>query len=411
MSDIAAATWRSPAGGKKTRRTQGLVMFIITNRELRSDRTGLEQFGPRANSLGPNELRMVEVTRAGRAWKVEIIPDELDAAWRARAGIDAAWLTSMGFDPDGKVFGSMYVASQVLARVNPRRAGAGPTAAQGKNLLVFVHGYNNDIRDIIERAASFERNFGVEVIAFSWPANGGGVIGTASYLSDKNDAKISIGALDRALAKLGDLLGRFNMAWVEDVRRRADAVLVRHPGNEERRRERIAEIVAAECPFTVNLLLHSMGNYVYKHLLLSTASFGTALMFDNVVLAAADTNNKDHAQWVDRIKARRRVFVTINESDHALRVSRMKFGEAQLARLGHYPFDLNASQAVYIDFTGAPKVGSSHAYFEGEPLANVKVRRFFNDAVNGTFAERSLPFDEAMGTYRMNQDRRSARRT
>jgi len=389
-------------------------MFIITNRQLHPDKSGLAQFGTRPNAAGPNELRMVEVTRSGRAWNVEIVPDVLDDAWKRKAGITGNWLQSMGFDPAGDVFGSAYVAKQLLARINPRRGGATATArrtATGRNLLFFVHGYNNDLQDVVERAASFESNFGVEVLAFSWPANGGGISGTASYLSDKNDAKVSVGALDRALAKFSDMLTRFNMAWVASVHQRAETLLARHPQNEELRRGKLAEIAHAECPFTVNLLLHSMGNYLYKHLLLSSASLGTGLTFDNVILAAADTNNKDHAEWVDRIKARKRVFVTINENDFALRVSRMKLGEEQLARLGHYPFDLHAQKAVYVDLTGAARVGDSHAYFEGKPLDNAAVNTFFSRAINGEFAERTLPYDEATGMYRMAQDRRSARRT
>lgn len=370
-------------------------MFVVTNRDLHPDRKGLDQFGKRVNPAGPNELRMVEVTRSRGGWKVEVVPDELDDAWRERAGIDADWLRSMGFPPGGPVHGSSYVAKRVLERVNPARAGM---EGSGRNLLVFVHGFNNDLKDVVERAASFEKNYGVEVLAFSWPANGGGAAGVASYLSDKNDAKVSVGALDRMLAKLSDMLVRFNASWVEEIHLRAAA---KHPDNEQLRRELVARTIDQGCPFTVSLIAHSMGNYLYKHVLLSTASMGTGLIFDNVVLAAADANNKDHALWVDRIRARRRVFVTINEDDSALRVSRMKLGEAQLARLGHYPYELLAQRAVYVDFTNAPKVSGSHAYFEGGPLQNARVKRFFKDAFNGLDAERRLPYDVARNTYRL----------
>ena len=59
-----------------------------------------------------------------------------------------------------------------------RCAGTGSTAKQklktGKHLLLFVHGFNNDLDDVLERAAGLEARYGVEVLCFSWPANGGG---------------------------------------------------------------------------------------------------------------------------------------------------------------------------------------------------------------------------------------------
>jgi len=372
-------------------------MFVVTNRNLEPERKGLEQFGPRVNSRGPNELRMVEVTRARGGWKVEIVPDKLDddpeGRWCERAGIDDAWLQQMGFDPAQPVYGSSYVAKRVLDRVTPGRGGRG---GSGRHLLVFVHGFNNDIKDVVERAAAFEKNYRVEVLAFSWPANGGGATGVASYRSDKNDSKASVGALDRMLAKLNDMMRRFNASWVAQIIARAEA---RHPDNAQAARELAARTIDQGCPFTVNLVAHSMGNYLLKHMLLSTSSMGTGLIFDNVVLASADTNNPEHALWVERIRARRRVFVTINENDSALRLSRMKLGETQLARLGHYPYELFARGTVYVDFTNAPKVADSHAYFEGLALENARIKRFFKEAFTGLDAERQLAYDDARNAY------------
>jgi esterase/lipase superfamily enzyme len=121
----------------------------------------------------------------------------------------------------------------------------------------------------------------------------------------------------------------------------------------------------------------------------------------DLVLAAADANNEEHARWVDKIRARRRVYVTINEDDKALQVSRLKAGEEQQARLGHYPFNLHAKHAAYVQFTDASKVGSSHAYFEGKPLQNPKVRRFFRAVLNGKRGDRHLVFDPASNTFRL----------
>lgn len=64
----------------------------------------------------------------------------------------------------------------------------------------------------------------------------------------------------------------------------------------------------------------------------STISEGNELIFDNVVLCRADTNHQGHADWADNIRLDRRVFITINESDYALRISRIKPGDVRCAR-------------------------------------------------------------------------------
>ena len=49
-------------------------------------------------------------------------------------------------------------------------------------------------------------NMAVEVVSFSWPANGGGAWGVASYKSDKRDALNSTGALDRCIQRIGHFI-------------------------------------------------------------------------------------------------------------------------------------------------------------------------------------------------------------
>jgi len=318
-------------------------MFIVTNRAIDASADGLEQFRNVPSERGPNELRVAKATRTGSNWQVKLLPDRLDGL-RDRT------------------------ARRVLniAEATPRRAGHHAAARIiddarrfGRNILLFVHGYNNDMRSMLERMHRLAELYDVEVIGFSWPANGGGnfiddINGLISYQSDKRDARASAGAFDRLLAKMHELLQMID------------------PEQRER------------CPLTVNLLLHSMGNYLYKCVLSSSAYASPDLMlFDNVVLCAADVNNADHAEWIDRIRVRNRVYVTINEDDYALRASRMKFGDAQRARLGQWPHKLNSAQATYVNITDLPFVGDSHTYFEGPAIENADVQRFFHDALNG----------------------------
>ena len=106
-----------------------------------------------------------------------------------------------------------------------------------------------------------------------------------------------------------------------------------------------------------------MGNWLLKNLLKSSVYNGETLLFDNVVLCAADVNNENHERFVDRIQHRRRIYITINENDGPLGWSRRKLGSQQKARLGHYTKNLVSNVAVYFDFTEAKNIGDSHSYF------------------------------------------------
>ena len=377
-------------------------MFIVTNREVddHGKKKGVKRFGKKLNPEGALELRMAEAIKQKGGWNVNILPDELTPELKKEVGLQA----------EGKVYASQYVARKLLSRVNPARAKklkipGTRSRRKGRNFLLFIHGFNNDMEAVLERAHNLEKLYHVEVLAFSWPANGGGLAGVASYKSDKRDAKASTGALDRVLEYVQKILQSFNQEAIDLVREEAR---IEYRDDPEKQNRYIATMVDKDCPFTVNAMFHSMGNYLYKHLLLSSSSEGAGLIFDNVILAAADANNPEHALWVDRIRCRSRVYVTINEDDKALSVSRMKTGDDQQARLGHYLYGLDSKQGVYVNFTDVLGVDSSHAYFEGDTIKrNKRIKRFFHEAFNGRRAElvENLNFDAATNMYRFPKGR------
>jgi esterase/lipase superfamily enzyme len=358
-------------------------MFIVTNRQVFENRRNLKAFGPKPNPEGPNELRMAEAKKVGGAWKIKILPDTVSAAMANEVGIAEG------------AFSSAYVMQRLMARVNPKLVGK---TGKGRNLVLFVHGFNNNLEATVERALAFEKNYGVEVLVFSWPANGGGVKGVVSYKSDKRDARASVGALDRVLAKLNSGLLTIH---AEHEQRVTELANQRFGDDADAWDAFYTEKSEKWCPFTINLVLHSMGNYLFKCLMTSSVYHARDLIFDNVVMVAADTNSEHHADWVEEIPARKRVIITINENDHALKASRMKMGELQRARLGHYLFGLDAGNAIYANFTNTSKVGRSHGYFEGDPISNPKVKKFFQHAFNGEEPElrMRLPYNSARNTY------------
>ncbi len=354
-------------------------MFLVTNRCVKESAVGVEKLGATPNPFGPNELRLAEATRVRGKWEIRILPDTLDERMKREVG-----LTGVA----GAVYASRYVARKLLKVVQRSE----------QNILFFVHGYNNDVAAVLDRAEDLAATYGVEVLPFTWPANGGGVKGVTDYLSDKRDAQVSVGALGRCFAKLHEYQEEFNREYVVKVMEEAQRLF---PDNAESRSRYLAE--RPVCRLTLNMMLHSMGNYILKHVLGSQAHAGGAmLVFDNVVLVAADANNEGHEEWVDRIQCRNRVYVTINEDDMALAASRMKAGPEQKARLGHWRYNLLSKQAVYVDFTDAKRVGTSHAYFEGEALKNAAVKRFFQKALTGQRAEADLSYMPASHTYRFS---------
>jgi esterase/lipase superfamily enzyme len=358
-------------------------MFMITNRHVDSNAPGLEKFADKPNSEGPNELRLAEVQRnASGEWDAEILNNELSPQEKKALGL-----------PKSKpAFRSQYVADKLLKS----------TQSERRNLLLFVHGFNNDVKAVLDRSEKLSTLYNLEVVPFSWPANGGGIKGVASYKSDKRDARASAGALSRVFELTRNLLESMNEGRIKALHRKM-ARKFKDNDNEEERQIWFARENLRGCPYTVNLMCHSMGNYIFKQVLSSSVYEGRRLLFDNVVLAAADVNNADHAIWVDQINCRRRTYIAINEDDSALLASRMKFGDEQLARLGHYPHNLNSNHAVYVDFTEAAEVDSSHAYFEDAAVAdeNSQAYKFFRGALNGERVERALRYDDANNLYRV----------
>lgn len=370
-------------------------MFFVTNREIRDGKNvkNLKMLGDKPSKEGPNDLRLFEATKTGKKWGLRLVEEVVTAAMLSEiAKLEKANGSKPSHNGDKK-YASWYVAKKLYYKLKTKK----------RNLVFFVHGFNNTPEEMLNRAHNFSVKYKVEVIPFCWPANGGGlggVKGALSYKSDKRDALASAGALDRCLEKISNYLREFNKSFLDELK----SELSKRENESEAAMMRLYDRMAKRsCPFTVNLVCHSMGNYLFKHLLKSSTYHGNRLMFDNVVLVAADTNNKEHRSWVDRINCRNRIYITINEDDKALKISRVKSGEEQQARLGHYTHDLYSQKAKYVDFTDIGEVGRSHAYFEGKPIKNPKVRRFFDKAFNGNRAEIGLYYNADSNVYRFKK--------
>ena len=147
-------------------------MYFITNRKLYSKRSGLKIFGDTPNPRGANELRLVKVEgKNPTSCTATVLLDKLGKTEVARLAADY----QLPIDTSGDWYASLKVACALYEQA----------CNEGKSILFFVHGYNNDVTDVYKTALELEQRYGVIVVPFTWPANGGGALsGTAAYLDD-----------------------------------------------------------------------------------------------------------------------------------------------------------------------------------------------------------------------------------
>ncbi len=359
-------------------------MYIVTNRKISRRKGGFEIFEKTPNPNGPNELRLLESVKKNGKRTFTRLKDEISKKRVKEINRDF----NLALDVNKEWYASLDVACKIFDRAK----------VKSKNILVFVHGYNNDMNDIVKTAEKLERAYNVLVLIFSWPANGGGFFsGTAQYQGDKRDARVSTGALNRFFEKLHSYHTMLTAAQVESLWEKARG---KYEDNHEEARSEYARLQQKLCKINISLLCHSMGNYVLKYATIPSDTSLDIPIFDNVCLVAADVNNKNHAEWVQKIEARSGVYVIINKNDSALKWSRVKPGKAQRARLGHYLKSLNAANATYIDVSNVKYVDDDHSYFKDEPITkNTKLKALFSNLFEGRKAEEKLEYKADFNAY------------
>ncbi len=378
----------------------GGKMYFITNRAFDKKGKNFSKFLKCSNPKGPNELHAFSVSGSKDKPVIKQINDVLEAT-EANRLIKKFNLSLPMATPEQEVatkkkdetihqyYASLKAACDIfeLAR------------KENKNVLLYVHGYNNDVKDVYQTALEIERIYGVVVVVFTWPANGGGAIsGTLSYLADKRDARASKDALDRTIG----LIAHYHALLTDGARQKFQRFVEnKYPDNPTKQRELFAKKIESYCKVSVSMMCHSMGNYLLKHALKSELADTRKLVFDNIALVAADANNELHNDWVESLQVRTSLYIVINENDYALSWSRRKPGEQQKARLGHYLKNLNAKNAVYVDMSRERAVSKSHSYFDNETVSkNAGVKRFFKLVFSGESISHKLDYIAHNNTYR-----------
>ena len=287
--------------------------------------------------------------------------------WRSY-GTDVAAPSS----PAGVIYGTAFVnevdltadtVGAITAIQDVRMGGfsasaAGDLAGAGRNLLIFVHGFDNSFENAITRAAfnrewfaqSGEDEADTTVVAFSWPSAGRLLalpLLAEPYRSDQVVAGQSGLHLTSFFANLQPIL--------EQARRDGRRVF---------------------------LLAHSMGNFALQAAVESWFSHGKgdAVLFDEVFLAAADERyDSFDFPRLGRLsglgRLTRRTSILFSEADAVLGVSVFLNGSRRLGLDGpHARFDTSRfppARYAMLD-CGADRdfdfdFGSSHQYYRRSP--------------------------------------------
>jgi esterase/lipase superfamily enzyme len=243
----------------------------------------------------------------------------------------------------------------------------------GRNLLVFVHGFDNSFENAITRAA-FNREWFAQsgvadadttVVAFTWPSQGkllGFPVPWEDYIRDQTMAGQS---------------GLHTMSFLANL-------------------EPIIK-TARTSGSRVFLLAHSMGNWALQAAVESWFSHGNgdALLFDEVFLAAADEvyntfNFPPPGRLSCLSRLGRRISTYYSRADHVLGVSMaINLGAQRVGQDG--PYDRSnaakfpAAQYRMVDCTNdqdyAFDFASSHQYYRRSPTVRADIAQTMMGAI------------------------------
>lgn len=233
--------------------------------------------------------------------------------------------------------------------------------------VCYVHGINKRFEQTLEQASEIERSYGADVFLFSWPSF---IVPTANdpespealferYVRARRNAEASGGGFD-------DFLQR---------------IVQRAPPR-------------SGSGYTVNLLLHSEGNFLLESYVKSAAFSGDEVgAFTNIILSQADLDYDGHRECLNRLaSAGSSVYVTLNTNDNKLRdAEKANDGKRRLGNTRPEVAGASAS-AKYFDFTGGYGVGDTHRLWDTNSVENPIVSAFFSAVLTGEVVEADPTF-------------------
>lgn len=299
-----------------------MKLLVITNRNIVTNDKRTESFGERVNEQGPCELRLAWVKKEEFGWEVEVIEEGIGSPDHAPSKEAIAGYLQELKDND-------------------------------KDCVFYIHGFFKTFEESIDQAHRISVLYDVGVIVFSWPSKPARSWVGDQYQEAKCIASVSVAALDRTFEKFCSVIDQ----KIEDRQ-----------------------------GFSINLLIHSLGNYMFEKYIRDPIFQRETRVFDNIVLNAPDVDHKGHRQWMEKLKYSKRVYVTINEDDDILGLSRA-VNPDRLGNTANIPKS-KSKRVVCFDVSNGKDVDGKHEHFGATSEVNVAVKRFFDRALHG---KRGLP--------------------
>lgn len=321
------------------------MIIVISNRNINPEHSNERLFGEFLNELGGDKIRIAkaEYEPSNSQWTLDLLPEDNDETI-----------------PSQELF--VEVANGIKNHTYNRK------------WVLYIPGYNQSSRSSLDASWQISQKYDVDVVLFSWPANPGGFV-TEEYPKAIEAAEISAQAFKQALEKLDKYIKNCPLNGIEQI------------------------------GISFNLLVHSLGNFIVENYARFHLLNGVTEIFDNIILHEADVDNKDHQEWIDKIEFSKRIYVTINRNDYVLtgsgafHLDRLNASNVN-NRLGNTTKELNATQPIYLDFTGGRFVGNAHNLFLS--VDNEKVTTFFKRFFYNRFKVENSEvfiFDSSLNAY------------
>ncbi|HWN42567.1 MAG TPA: alpha/beta hydrolase [Thermoanaerobaculia bacterium] len=283
-------------------------VFYGTDRALQRNKPVEERFGPaRSRWTGlhrgvckvsvPRDHRMGEIERPS-IWKLEVTPDP------------RKHMVLLGLEELGQ--NGFY-----------KRLQGNMTKSGGRELLVFVHGYNVTFHDAVLRTAQLAYDLGIDgaPVLYSWPSR--------ASLSDYTRDEATIGASVFALEPF------------------------------------LRELAARSGARSIYLVAHSMGNRALTRALERIAlgmRQGAKPMFSEIILTAPDIDAREFASLAQTFRrAGERVTLYASSKDGALKASKQVHGFARAGDTDPDVLVLSGIDTVDVSQVDTSLLG--HSYF------------------------------------------------
>jgi esterase/lipase superfamily enzyme len=262
-------------------------------------------------------------------------------------------------------------------------------AAQGRSVLVYIHGNNNDFAKMLQRCHFLSQTYEhIEVIGFSWPSEG---------FPPGIDSRLSAHEVD-----MGDDDGVANEKmyknWFAEKRDRyLQATRNAHASAAALGRclALFGALKSSDTNTVLSIAAHSLGNELLRKTTARRGINSDLSSFCNVVLAAPAVDATLQASFLNPLSPQKRVFVTFNKNDWVLAGASVVDGDTKLGTNPTSTPNLSSNEKVrYVDFEGAAS-GAGHRYFlEGSRLDMKRKERF---KVAKRFFDRTLSrFDDIL---------------